>query len=71
MKLQEIINEDFVDCRNIGLPIGSAKAKGPIENFVITIYDHTGRKYMFKVNGGNICGCENDSMADSIKYEVH
>lgn len=62
--------QEIVDYKNIALPIGIAKAQGPIEDFVITIYDRTGSTYQFRVTGGNICICNNQDAEHQLSYEV-
>ena len=62
--------QEIVDYKNIALPIGIAKAQGPIEDFSITIYDRLGNTYHFQVVGGNICSCNNEDAANRVKYEV-
>ena len=67
----EIYNEEeIVDYKSIALPIGTARAQGPIENFRITIYDRNGNTYRFQAVGGNICVCDNDDTNCSVEYEV-
>ena len=61
---------EVIDYRGIHLPIGIAKAQGPIEDFIITIFDRNGTTYRFRANGGNICMCENDLADKTIEYEV-
>lgn len=62
--------QEIVDYKNIALPIGIAKAQGPIEDFSITIYDRTGNTYQFQVMGGNICICNNQDAERQLNYEV-
>lgn len=63
-------DQEIIDFRNVNLPIGVGKAQGPIEDFVITIYDRERNVYRFKVKGGNICTCDNENAENLIEYEV-
>lgn len=60
-------HENYIDFNNIMLPIGIARAKGPIENFEITIYDKSGRPYRYKVIEGNITQC--NTMGDHGEFD--
>ena len=64
------LDSEYMTYNSIPLPIGTAKAVGPIEDFVITIYDRTGNTYRFQVVGGNICTCNNEDTANRVEYEV-
>lgn len=63
-------HEEYIEFNNIMLPFGMARAKGPIEDFEITIYDKSGRPYNYRVVGGNILRC--NAMQDNkvFGYEV-
>ena len=68
--MEHDISQEMVDYKNIALPIGMAKAIGPIEDFNITIYDRTGNSFQFEVVGGNICTCNNEDAECRMEYEV-
>ena len=69
--LADINEENKVDYNAIYLPIGRAKAKGAIEDFVITIYDNENNRFEFLVKDGNVCGCDMQNHLTSIEYEVN
>lgn len=62
--------QDEVDYKGISLPIGTARVKGQIEDFAITVYDRTGNSFSFQVVGGNICTCNNEDAGKTVEYEV-
>lgn len=70
MKDDERIENEFVEYKNIPLPIGAAKVEGPIEDFEITIYDRTGNTFRYRAVGGNLCSCNNYDAGFQINYEV-
>ena len=69
-ELEEKVRNEYVDYKGIGLPIGVAKAEGPIEDFKITIYDRHGAVFRFRATGGNLCECKYGYEDDNLIYEV-
>ena len=61
---------DYLDLKNVNIPIGYCKIKGPIEDFYITIYDNKRNKFVYRVTGGNTTECHPDNLPDEIVYEV-
>lgn len=63
---------EVVDSNLISIPIGSAETVGCEENFTITIHNKDGKKYVFPVIDGQICGFElyGHGVKTSGTYEV-
>lgn len=62
----------LVDNNPIATPIGNAETHGCEENFTVTIFNKDGKKYIFPVVDGQICGFELHGQGINLSgtYEV-